>query len=156
MVHLILAALLLTTATPALQDLAWIAGHWQGEHWGGKTEELWLLPDGGAMIGTFRHIKEGKLVFTEHQSIEQDDTGITLRIKHFGPKLIGWEEKADSTTFTLDRVTPDVASFSYTKEGRKVILEFQRKGPDEMHLLLSRLKDGTQKDDLFRYKRAPR
>jgi len=37
-----------------LKDVAWIAGHWQGEALGGITEEVWTAPLGKSMMGSFK------------------------------------------------------------------------------------------------------
>jgi hypothetical protein len=56
---------------PALDDLAWMAGHWASEHDGARTEELWLAPAGGLMLAVNRTTpKSGGAAF-EFLRIEQ-------------------------------------------------------------------------------------
>src|SRR5262245_29835909 len=46
-------------------DLAWLSGRWLGAGLGGTTEEVWAPPVGDQMIGMFRLVKDGKIVFSE-------------------------------------------------------------------------------------------
>lgn len=39
---------------PTLEDLAWLAGHWAGTADGVYSEEVWLAPRGGLMLGMHR------------------------------------------------------------------------------------------------------
>jgi hypothetical protein len=63
-------------AKPALADLAWLAGHWGGERDGRVTEEAWLAPAGGFLIGVNRTVsRDGKGQF-EYLRIEERPGGI--------------------------------------------------------------------------------
>lgn len=88
-----------------LSDISWIAGHWKGEALGGVTEEIWTEPLGGSIMGCFRVIKDGKTIFYELETITEEDETLILRLKHFSPKLIGWEEKEVTVDFKLVKVT---------------------------------------------------
>ena len=41
---------------PKLENIAWIAGTWHGEAFGGQTEEIWSEPSGGSMMASFKLI----------------------------------------------------------------------------------------------------
>lgn len=43
-----------------IADMAWLAGHWKGDGLGGRSEETWSPPEGGVMLGTYRHLKDDK------------------------------------------------------------------------------------------------
>ena len=53
------------------------------------------------MIGTFRFWENGKLVFSEFMNLVEDGESVTMKLKHFGSDLMGWEEKEEWTTFEL-------------------------------------------------------
>lgn len=88
-----------------LSDISWIAGHWIGEAFGGITEEIWTEPMGGSIMGSFRVVKDGKVLFYELETITEEEETLILRLKHFSPLLIGWEEKDVTVDFKLVKVT---------------------------------------------------
>jgi hypothetical protein len=83
-------------APPAesLDELAWIAGHWGGEAFGGQVEEAWFLPAGRSMSGSFRLVQQDLAVMYELLLLEQDDDGeIYYRFKHVSRGWEPWEEE---------------------------------------------------------------
>ncbi len=101
-------------ATPAasarVEDMAWLAGHWRGEGLGGQVEEFWTEPQAGQMIGLFRLVKDGKLVFSEHMALVVEPSGaLVMKVKHFTPEFVGWEDKEGAVRFVFEEVTPGFA-----------------------------------------------
>jgi hypothetical protein len=90
-----------TSPPAALADIDWLAGHWVGEAFGGKTEELWMPPGGDSMTGVFRLTKDGKVVFYEIMTVVQQGDSLAFRLKHFNADLTGWEEKNEVQSFPL-------------------------------------------------------
>jgi hypothetical protein len=90
-------------APPAARigDVAWIAGHWQGEAFGGMAEEMWSPPFGGSMMGMYKMVKDAAVVFYEFLTIVEDGDSLLLKLKHFDAALNGWEEKDVSIEFPL-------------------------------------------------------
>jgi len=84
-----------------VEDLSWIEGVWVGKGLGGECEEVWMPAVDGHMIGTFRFWEDGKLVFSEFMNIVQEGETFSMKLKHFGPDLSGWEDKEEWTTFEL-------------------------------------------------------
>src|SRR5687768_8740792 len=72
-----------------LQDMAWFTGRWTGNGLGGETEESWSAPAGGAMMGMFRLVKDGKVVFYEFLTLVEREGSLVLKLKHFNPDLTG-------------------------------------------------------------------
>lgn len=61
-------------ATPTwADDLDWLAGHWCGQR--GKTfsEETWMAPRGGLLVGMHRDTREGKAIGFEFMRIAQQE-----------------------------------------------------------------------------------
>ncbi|MHC4976962.1 MAG: DUF6265 family protein [Planctomycetota bacterium] len=76
----------------SIDDLAFFAGHWKGEMFGGVGEEAWMAPDGGCMIGSYRLVSGDKMVFSEYFIIQETDEGIIFRFKHFNNDYTTWED----------------------------------------------------------------
>src|SRR5690606_25194714 len=94
-----------------LADIAWIAGHWKGKAMGGEIEEVWTPPMGGSMMGSFKFVADGKVIFYELETISAVDSTLIMRIKHFNEDLTGWEEKNETEDFKLVKITHDAVYF---------------------------------------------
>jgi hypothetical protein len=130
-----------------IHDVAWIAGHWIGEAFGGMGEEIWSKPDGGAMMGMYRIVKDVEVGFYEFLTISEVDSSLVLRLKHFHADLKGWEEKDDMVTFPLVKIDDRHAFF----DG----ITFKRVDGDRLQIFLAqRKKDGTIHELEFMYDRA--
>ncbi len=66
-------------------------------------------------MGMFRWIHEGRVRFYEFITIEREGIELVLRIKHFNPGLLGWEEKNTSTEFVLVQISEHEAVFLQRK-----------------------------------------
>jgi hypothetical protein len=81
---LILLALCAVPAPPAaspgpeaqLAALSWMVGGWAGEEGGSFTEEHWLAPRGGTMLGVNRTVKGGRSAAFEFLRIEARADGL--------------------------------------------------------------------------------
>ena len=128
-------------------DVAWIAGHWVGEAFGGTGEEIWTEPAGGAMMGMYRITKDGEVGFYEFLTISEADSSLVLRLKHFHADLKGWEEKDDMVTFPLVRIDEGCAYF----DG----ITFKKSEDDRLQIFLAQRKnDGTISELEFMYERV--
>ena len=63
------------------------------------------------MVGTFRMVKDGKLVFSEFFTLSKQAGKIAIRLKHFGGEFKGWEEKDKFVEFPLIKVEGKTAWF---------------------------------------------
>ncbi|MCP4580927.1 MAG: hypothetical protein GY839_04875 [candidate division Zixibacteria bacterium] len=118
--------------TISLDKFSWLAGHWQGDAFGGICQEVWSPPSGGSMVGSFKLINEGSVSFYEIMTIAADSTGLALKLKHFNPDLTGWEEKDDVIRFPFISVSDDEIQFEgliykkITEDSLEIILSFKR------------------------------
>ena len=94
-----------------IAELSWIQGSWQGEAFGGQTEEVWSAPSAGSMMGMFKLISEGEISFYELMTIVETEGSLLLRIKHFDKDMNGWEEKDTSVEFPLVENKTNVVYF---------------------------------------------
>jgi len=104
-----------TTRVVDLEELAWIAGHWGGDAFGGQIEEAWFSPAGRSMSGSFRLVQDGLAVMYELLLLEQDDDGeIYYRFKHVARGWEPWEETR--LEYRLTAVEGRKATFRSTAE----------------------------------------
>lgn len=135
-------------ARAAIEDMAWFAGRWTGPGLGGETEETWSAPAGGAMMGMFRLVKGGNVVFYEFLTLVEHEGSLLLKLKHFNADLTGWEEKDAFVTFRLLESTPAELRF----DG----LTFRRIAADrvEIFLAIRNRRDGTVREEAFSMRRT--
>ncbi len=135
-------------AVAKIEDFAWMAGHWRGDGLGGVCEEVWSESLGGSMIGLFRLVKDGKLVFSEHMTLVAEAGSIVLKVKHFTPEFVAWEDREQAVRFALEESRPGAARF----QG----LAMRRTGDGLEIDIRIRHKDGTTKDEPIRLKAVTR
>jgi hypothetical protein len=132
-----------------LADVTFIAGRGVGELNGGVIEEHWSLPNGDAMMGMFSYATDGRARFYEFLLIEQTAAGLVLRLKHFNPGLIGWEEKAEVFSYPLIEIGPKRAVFE--RPDKQTKLTFDGAGDRTLAVTLDQLKDGKWTSSRFVY-----
>lgn len=130
-----------------LADMAWLAGRWVGPAFGGEAEEIWSAPRAGSMMGMYRLVRDGKPIFYEFQTLVEQGGSLMLRLKHFGPDLIGWEEKERTIDFPLVGLGEGIVQF----EG----MSFHREGDAKLTVYLAiEGRDGVVHEEAFPYARA--
>jgi len=134
------------TLEPKLENIAWIAGTWHGEAFGGITEEIWSEPSGGSMMATFKLIVDEKVQFYEIEVIREIEDSLILQLKHFGSDLKGWETKDETVDFPLREITENKVVF----EG----MTFEKVSSNEMNVYVDIKKEnGTVETVKFNYKK---
>jgi hypothetical protein len=134
-------------AAAVITDVSWLGGRWVGEGLGGTCEEMWTAPLAGHMLGTFRLIKDEALDFSEFFMMAEENGSLTLKLKHFGPNLDGWEAKDKYVTFRLIKVEGKTAWF----DGLTYALD----DDDVLHSYVAiKQKDGQMHEGEFRFTRA--
>jgi hypothetical protein len=127
-----------------IEKLSWIAGSWQGEAFGAKTEEVWNPPSGGSMMGMFKLYSDNEVMFYELMTIRQTGTTILMQLKHFNNDLSGWEEQNETVDFKLVKVEEGIVYF----DG----LTFERVSENEMNVyVVIGDDDGCVKEEKFAY-----
>jgi hypothetical protein len=97
--------------TPTVDDLAWLAGSWSGEAFGGTFEETWNPPSGGTMVGMFKLLRNGRPEMYELMRIAEVDGQIVLEVKHFSDDFTAWEAADESVRFPLLEARDGYAAF---------------------------------------------
>lgn len=131
------------TAQVSIDDFAWMAGYWKGEGLGGVCEEIWSEPLAGSMIGIFRLVKDGKGVFSEHMTLGPDADGFALKVKHFTPEFVAWEDKEGAVRFALEEVRPGEAIFKG--------LRIRRTDEGNLEIVLRLNRGGETTDEIFQF-----
>lgn len=129
-----------------LSAVAWIAGHWRGEAFGGIAEEIWTPPLGDSMMAAFKLTVDGKVKFYELETIMEQGETLILKLKHFSSKLHGWEEKEETVDFKLVKITENKVSF----DG----LTFESVGADKMNVYVLTGDEGAETETKFAYSRV--
>ncbi len=137
-----------SSSPPAtIEDVAWIAGHWRGEAFGGVVEEIWSPPLGDSMMASFKLVVDGAVKFYEIEVIREVDDSLALQLKHFHGDLKGWEEKDETVDFPLVALVEDAVYFSG--------MTFERISADELHVWVRiGSDDGESKEHQFVYYRV--
>lgn len=100
-----------------LSEFAWLDGRWQG-NWGPRVaEQVWLGPRAGEMPGLFRAAENDKTLVLELYSLLETPDGIELRLRHFTPSLVPWEQSSMSV-LKLASVDSKEAVFENSASGQ--------------------------------------
>lgn len=134
-----------TSPKASLDEVAWIAGHWQGEAFGGLAEEIWSEPMGGSMMFVFRLVHNDQVSFYEVGHIREIDGSLILQLKHFHDNLKGWEEKDGTVDFKLVKMEENKVFF----EG----LTMEKVGENQMNVWVVIEQDNMSEEILFAYTR---
>ncbi|HEY7527504.1 MAG TPA: DUF6265 family protein, partial [Candidatus Limnocylindria bacterium] len=103
----------------------WMAGRWVGEHDADRFQEVWSDRHAGMMLGMFRWHRDREPRFYELLTLEPDGDRLIFRIKHFGPGLVGWEEKDEAVTLDLVSLREGEAIFLKRGEERWMVYQAQ-------------------------------
>jgi len=137
------------TSPPAtIADAAFLVGHWTGNGLGGTFEEVWTAPKQGVMVGMYRGLEaDGAPRFYELLTIREQAGSVELRLRHFNPDMVGWEEKAQFVTMPFVGKRDGLVHF----DG----MAFQVTGPDTIacYLTIENKKDGSVREATFTYTR---
>jgi Domain of unknown function (DUF6265) len=134
---------------PLVQDLAFISGHWQGGVTGGIFDEEWSPPSADSMMGMFRYMENGAVKFYEFMVIEATATGPMLRLRHFDPGLVGWEDKNAALSLPVSSFTDKQVVFS--NADNSVRLTYRRSSPDTLTVILEHNAGGHKGRQEFDY-----
>lgn len=139
--------------TPALAQVAWIAGHWVDESGGALSEEIWTEPSGDSMIGMWRYSAKGKLQIFELLSITQEEGGPVFRLRHFDPRMVAREDKGAPLALKLVALKEREAAFEGPGQPSGTVrLTYRQPSADVLSVTLD--KDG--KSQPFTFRRARR
>jgi hypothetical protein len=97
LIAVLAAASLAAQAPPAIDDVGWLQGCWRMTRPDGFTEEFWLPPAGGAMIGISRTVRGGRMTEYEFATVRVLEGKLAYDVKPSGQP---------QTVFPLAKVSP--------------------------------------------------
>lgn len=130
----------------SLTEVAWIAGSWEGEAFGGQVQEVWTPPLGDSMMCAFKLVVEGKVQFYELCQIREENGSLVLRLKHFNGDLKSWEEKNDTVDFKLVKIEEQTVYF----EGFTI----EKASANRLNMYVMLGEDGKKSEMTFNYSRS--
>ena len=136
----------LAEATADIDSLAWIAGHWAGPVGRANSEEHWLAPAGGAMLGLSRTIARDRMVGFEFLRIEKRADGIFYIAQPGG---------RPPTDFKLTQSTETSVVFENPRHDHPKVITYRLDGPDTLVAKIEGDEGGQHKLQEFRFKRVP-
>ena len=132
--------------TASLEDVSWLAGSWSGEAFGSTFEEVWNPPSAGSMVGLWKLLNDGQVVFYEIMLIVEEEGSLSLKVKHFNADFTAWEDKEDYVRFRLVKFDGDAVHFSG--------LSFYRINEEEMHAFIVMTHEGEVREEKMVYRRT--
>ena len=148
-----LATLTTQAQTGSLSDMSFMEGRWLGTFNGGPIEAAWIAPAGDNLTGFMRMMKDNKVTMYEMLIFEQTAQGPIVLVKHFGPGLIGREEKDISDRYKFIEAKKDQALFE--KEDGTIRIIYEKRGNDQLVIQRGEQKEGKWAfKDLFVFTRV--
>lgn len=107
----------------SLQNLAWLAGCWEGRQGQASLEEIWSKPAGGSMLGMGRTVKDGKTTSFEYMQFREENGSLV-----FLPQPGGGER----TSFLLKDFFGEKLTFENKEHDFPQRVIYERKGPGSL------------------------
>jgi hypothetical protein len=147
----IAASFCLTAVAQNIKDLSFLSGKWITTTDWGDMEEYWSEPMGNCMTCAFRCVKDGKAVFYEFIVIEQQaDSLPVMKLRHFNPGNIAWEDKEHPHAYPLVKLERNQARFE--SRDKRTVMTFTRVSKEKLTVILERTdKDEKQAINTFNY-----
>lgn len=128
------------------KNIEWMQGDWVGDGFGGISYETWSPPIEGVMLGTYRHVSEGKNNFFELFTISQNDDGsFVMKLRHFNPDMTAWEDEKGHLIWPLKSHTDNSVTFGPCT--------YEMINADSMRITLIINNDEKQETEIFNFKK---
>jgi hypothetical protein len=132
------------TVATEVAELGWMAGHWAGPVGRAQSEEHWIAPAAGAMLGVSRTIARDRMVAFEFLRIEKRADGIFYVAQPGG---------RPPTEFKLTQSTSNSAVFENPKHDHPKIVTYRLDGPDTLVAKIEGDEAGKHVAQEFRFKK---
>jgi hypothetical protein len=147
---LLLSLTLQESTNVPVDRVSWMAGHWVGTGTNDVSEEVWLPPTGGAMVGMWRWANNGSIRLYELLTIAREGDRLVLRLRHFRPNLNGLEEKEAPLVLPALRVGDREVVFEGTGTEGQTRIVYRQTSADTLESMVSR---GTREPQVFQFRR---
>jgi hypothetical protein len=148
--RLVVICLVLLDATitaqtkPSLNDFGCLEGRWSGNKEGRVNEEWFSAAKGGSISVMFRMTSGDKTMIVQLGTITEDQQGIVLRTRSFGPRLQPYGE--DPLELRLLALTGQTAEFINPKNTKSKRTLFIRDAPDILRVRSEIVQDGGKEE----------
>src|ERR1044072_6616002 len=95
------------SSIPSISQLDFLAGNWKFSNEWGDMDQVWSKASGHCIMCSYRCVTNGKIIFYEFVVIEQNskDSVPVMKLRHFNPGSIGWEDKNNPYLYPLASLT---------------------------------------------------
>ena len=137
-----------TTKSPSF---SFLTGTWHTKHEWGDMTEIWSTEESGNLMCTFRCMNGDKVIFYEWIIIESSPEGPVMKLRHFNPGSIAWEDKENPHTYHLLSLGDNKCVFE--NESKSTRITYERASPTELLSFLERTDEtGKVEKVTFDYK----
>jgi hypothetical protein len=119
-----------------IEELRWLAGHWEGMEGETRMEEVWMEPLGGVMIGMHRDVFGSDRFFFESLMIRETDDGIVFFASPAG--------RHPATPFPLTDLSGTKAVFSNPEHDFPQTLTYELTSAGDLHVVAAGEQNGRK------------
>ena len=134
-----------TDRAASIDDLKWLAGCWEMKNGERLTEEQWMMPRGGVMMGMSRTVRGQTLV--EFEQVRIETRGSDLYYVASPARQATAEFKATSTS--ADQVTFENPAHDFPTK-----IAYRRQGADSLVASIEGQRGGTTRTIAYPYRRT--
>ena len=129
---------------PTVDDLAWIAGSWITEGSKSVTEEIWLEPKSGLMLGCSRTAIPNRQPFFEF-----------IRIQAVGDSIhyVAQPKGGPPTSFPVKSITKDQVVFENLEHDFPQRITYRKIGDNKLHAVVDGNMNGQDRKEEWMYVR---
>lgn len=131
--------------TSNIQSLVWLGGCWESKQPSRHSQEQWMSPSGGIMIGMGRTVKNGKLVSVEFMELRQDGPNLVFTAHPSGQK---------TASFQVTSASASQAVFENPAHDFPQKIEYRLTKPDVLEVQVSGLVKGKNRVEQFQFSRV--
>ena len=129
---------------PTAASLEFLAGHWVADMWGGKFHAYYSTPEGGKVLSHSELRRDGKVAFFEFEKFEVRESVLVLDPFPGGSPAKG---------FVATQVAKSKVVFENPKKDYPTRIVYERKGAERLEVTLDDPHGGSEKTEVFRFKR---
>jgi len=131
-------------AKTSIEQISWLAGLWEGTEGKVASEELWMKPKGGLMLGLHRDVA-GDGAFFEFLRIEESPDGLVFMAMPSGKP---------ATPFPATEVTTNQVTFSNPDHDFPQQIRYSLEDEEILQVYIEGVEDGEARNRTWRWHRA--
>ena len=132
-------------SSPTIDDVKWIAGCWELKAGDRITEEQWMAPKGGIMLGMSRTVRGEKLVEFEQVRIETRSAGLFY---------VASPSRQATAEFKASLVLDSAVTFENPSHDFPTRIKYRKAGADSIVASIEGPRGGQTRTIAFPYRRV--